>query len=148
LLINSPTREFAWAFGAQVIFPTAREEEMGAGKYRLVLTFGARYNLPAISKGSWAALLLRYDFDVGGDHSRRHISELQLAPLLNFALPHNWFLNLYPSSDIRINLMHQRPGDKGSLFLPFDFMVGKLLSNSVVTSLEIGFPYRQRLPSL
>ena len=140
LVINSPTRDFAWALGAQAIFPTAREEQMGAGKYRLVPTFGARYNLPTISKGSWAALLARYDFDVGGDDSRRHISELQFAPLINFALPDQWFLNFYPSSDIRINLTHQRPGDKGSLFLPFDFMVGKLLSKSLVTSLEIGFP--------
>jgi hypothetical protein len=140
LLINSPTSEFAWAVGAQTIFPTAREEEMGGGKYRLVPTAGARYNLPAISKGSWAALLLRYDFDLGGDDSRSHVSELQLAPLVNFALPDRWFLNLYPSSDIKINLGKQRPGDKGSLFLPLNFMVGKMLTQNLVGSVEIGFP--------
>jgi hypothetical protein len=140
LLINAPTHDFAWATGAQVIFPTAREEEMGGGKYRLVPTLGARYNLAGISQGSWTALLLRYDFDTGGDDSRRHVSELQLAPLVNFALPDSWFVNQYPSSDIRINLGKQRPGDKGSLFLPFNFMIGKMLTKSVVGSVEIGFP--------
>jgi hypothetical protein len=140
LLINAPSPDFAWAFGAQAIFPTAREEQMGGGKYRLVPTLGARYNLPAISQGSWTAFLLRYDVDTGGDNHRSHISELQLAPLVNFALPDQWFLNLYPSSDIRINLLDKRPGDKGKLFLPFNFMVGKLLTKSIVGSIEIGFP--------
>jgi hypothetical protein len=83
---------------------------------------------------------LRYDFDVGGDESRGHISELQLAPLVNFALPDNGFLNLYPSSDIRIDLMHKRRGDEGRLFLPFKFMVGKLVTKNLVGSVEIGFP--------
>ena len=140
LLINALTADFAWAAGAQVIFPTAREDEMGGGKYRLVPTLGARYNVPAISKGSWAALLVRYDFDMAGSDSRAHVSELQLAPLVNFALPDRWFLNLYPSSDIRINLGKKRPNDSGRLFLPFNFMVGKMLTKSMVGSVEFGFP--------
>lgn len=58
LLINTPTPRFAWAVGTQLIFPTASEDEMGGGKWRLVPTVGARYNLPEITPGSWAALLL------------------------------------------------------------------------------------------
>ncbi len=46
LLINAPTPRFAWAVGTQLIFPTASEDEMGGGKWRLVPTVGARYNLP------------------------------------------------------------------------------------------------------
>ncbi len=45
LRINAPTTDFAWAVGAQAIFPTAREEEMGGGKYRLVTTVGLRLKM-------------------------------------------------------------------------------------------------------
>jgi hypothetical protein len=140
LLINTLSKRFAVAGGAQMIFPTASRDTMGAGKYRLVPTLGARYNLPEITPGSWAAFLLRYDYDFAGESDRRHISELQLAPLVNVALPDSWFVNLYPSSDIRYNFAAKRPGDAGRWFLPFNFMVGKLLTRSIVASLEIGVP--------
>jgi hypothetical protein len=106
-----------------------------------VPTIGARYSLPGISKGSWAAVLGRYDFDIAGDNDRGHLSELQLAPLVNFALPDNWFVNLYPSTDIRINLGKQRPGDEGSLFLPFNLWWERC---SQKTSLA---PWRSAFPS-
>jgi hypothetical protein len=143
LFINSPTERFAWALGVQAIFPTATHDEMGGGKYRLVPTLGARYNLPEITKGSWAALLVRYDVSLGGQRERRYISELQFAPLVNFALPDNWFLNLYPSSDIRINLGPKGSRNDGRWFFPFNFMVGKLITKSIVGSVEIGFPIVQ-----
>ena len=49
-------------------------------------------------------------------------------------------MNLYPSSDIRYNFAAKRPGDSGRWFLPFNFMVGKLLTRSIVASLEMGIP--------
>src|SRR5262249_45351920 len=140
LLIYSPSKQFAVAGGAQMIFPTASRNTMGAGKYRLVPTLGARYNLPEITPGAWAAFLLRYDYDFAGESDRLHISELQLVPLVNVALPDGWFVNLSPSSDIRYNFATKRPGDAGRLFLPFNFMVGKLLTRSIVASLEMGVP--------
>ena len=96
-----------------MIFPTASRDNMEAGKYRLVPTLGARYSLPEITPGSWAAFLLRYDYDFTGESDRRHISELQLAPLVNVALPDGWFVNLYPSSDIRYNFAAKRTGNLG-----------------------------------
>ena len=42
--------------------------------------------------------------------------------------------------DIRYNFAAKRPGDSGRWFFPFNFMVGKLLTRSVVASLEIGVP--------
>jgi hypothetical protein len=56
--------------------------------------------------------------DYAGDDDRRHISELQLAPLVNIALPAQWFVNLYPSNDIRYNFGSKRPGDAGRWFVP------------------------------
>lgn len=44
-------------------------------------------------------------------------------------------MTLFPSSDIRINLM-----DDGKLFLPFNVMVGKLVTRSIVASVELGVP--------
>jgi hypothetical protein len=140
LLINTVNERFAWATGAQLIFPTASQDGMGAGKYRIVPTLGTRYNLPEITKGSWAALLVRYDVDYAGDSDRGHISELQFAPIVNIALPHLWFVNLFPSSDIRYNFLSKRPGDSGRWFVPFNFMVGKMLNKSTVTSVEFGIP--------
>jgi Protein of unknown function (DUF1214) len=67
---------------------------------------------------------------------RRHISELQLAPLVNFALPDLWFVNLYPSGDIRYNFGTKRPGDTGQWFVPFNFMVGKMLNRTTVTFVQ------------
>jgi hypothetical protein len=54
LLIYTPSQRFAVAGGAQMIFPTASRDNMGAGKYRLVPTLGARYALPEITPGSWS----------------------------------------------------------------------------------------------
>src|SRR5262245_55955640 len=71
--VHHRRREPGQPGGAQMIFPTASRDNMGAGKYRLVPTLGARYNLPEITPGSWAALLLRYDYDFAGESDRRHI---------------------------------------------------------------------------
>jgi len=47
---------------------------------------------------------VRYAMSFAGDPSARRISEPQIAPTLNIDLPGRWFLTLYPSYDIRINL--------------------------------------------
>jgi hypothetical protein len=118
-----------------LIFLTASQEQMGGGKYRLVPTGAFRLALPEVSKGSFFAFLMRYDYDFAGDEDRPHRSELQLAPLFNVNLPQQWFVTLFPRSDIRINLI-----DGGKLFLPFNVMVGKMVTKSIVASLEIGVP--------
>jgi hypothetical protein len=69
-----------------------------------------------------------------GDPSKRNISNLQLAPLLNIGLPERWFVSLYPSSDIRINFGDPVTGQTGRLFLPFDARVGRNLADHVARS--------------
>jgi len=140
LLIKAGSYSFAWAFGAQAIFPTASEDGMGGGKYRLVPTLGAGWRTPSLGADAWFAGLFRYDFDVSGKDDRRHISELQFAPMLNVPLPQRWFVNLYPSTDIRYNLMAERPGDTGKWFVPFNFMIGRMLNRTTVASVELGIP--------
>jgi hypothetical protein len=140
LFIKTESADFAWALGAQTIFPTATEDGMGGGKYRLVPTVGARWNTPAMGTGSWIALVGRYDFDVAGKDNRNHFSELQFSPIINLPLGQGWFLNLFPSTDIRYNLRDERPGDKGKWFVPFNFMLGKMVNKSTVASVEVGVP--------
>jgi hypothetical protein len=140
LLFNRLTQRFAWGFGSQLIFPTATEDQMGLGKYQVLPTAVLVVTIPEITKGSWLALLGRYETTFAGHDDREDRRELQFAPTLNISLPDCWFVDLFPSSDIRYNLGEQRPGDTGRWFVPFNFMVGKMLSQSIVGSVEVSFP--------
>ena len=144
IVINRPNEMFAWMAGSQFIFPTASQDQMGAGKYRIVPTAAARWMLPALGGGSWFAPLVRYDVDVAGADNRNRIREFQLAPTLNLVSTDGLFLNLYPSSDIRYNFASERPGDTGKWFIPFDFLVGRKLNPMTVATLEVSFPLVQQ----
>jgi hypothetical protein len=113
---------------------------MGSGKYQALPTAVLRVTTPEVTKGSWFALLGRYDVSFAGYEDRAERKEIQLAPTFNLSLPQSWFVTLNPSSDIRYNLADQRPGDTGRWFVPFNFMVGKMLSPSIISSVEVGFP--------
>lgn len=141
LLVHVPNKTFAWAAGAQMIFPTASEEQMGTGKYRVVPTAGVRLGTDNILKGSWLALVARWDRSFAENRSNsKDVNELQFAPCVNIWLPGYWFINLFPSPDIRYNLGEKRIGDSGRWFVPANAMVGKMLSKNVVCTLEVGVP--------
>ena len=77
-----------WAAGAGLRFVAATgAEDITGGKWRALPVAGARYSLPEWSTGSYAEALLRYDASFAGDPSRRNVSNLQLAPMLNINLP-------------------------------------------------------------
>ena len=139
-LIYVIDNRWAVAGGTQLILPTGSLSSTTFGAYRLVPTAAVRAGLPEISPGSFFAGVVRYDFDFAGRSERAHKSELQLSPLLNVNLPDRWFVTLFPSTDIKINLTGKRPGDSGRLFLPFNAMAGKMITKSIVGSLEIGVP--------
>jgi hypothetical protein len=134
ILIRPLSERAAVGFGSQVIAPTATSDSLGAGKWRLVPTAGARYSLPEITPGSFALFGVRYDVDLGGDDDRPSVSELQFAPTLNIALPHTSFLTIFPSTDIRYSFREE------AWFVPFNAQIGKLWGGNVVTSLEAGIP--------
>jgi len=81
-----------------------------------------------------------------GDPSRSKISNLQVAPTLNLDLPNRWFFTFYPNPDIRWNFGDPVPGQTGRLFLPFDAMVGRVLKNGWVASLEGSVPIIKDYP--
>ncbi len=136
-----------WAAGAGLRFvaPTGAEDITG-GKWRTLPVAGIRYSLPEWSTGSYAEALLRYDVSFAGDASKRSVSNLQLAPMLNINLPDRWFLTLYPNTEIRINYGDPVPGQTGRLFLPADFMVGRNVLKDVTLSLEISVPLIKDYP--
>jgi hypothetical protein len=136
-----------WAAGAGLRFvaPTGAED-ITSGKWRALPVAGARYSLPEWSTGSYAEALLRYDVSFAGDPSRRNVSNLQMAPMLNINLPDSWFVTLYPNTEIRINYGDPIPGQTGRLFLPVDFMVGRNLLQDVTVSLELSVPVIKDYP--
>ena len=141
LLVHVPSEHFAWAAGAQIIFPTATEDVMGTGKYRVVPTAITRWATNDMLKGSWVALVARWDKDFAEARSNSgSVNEVQFAPLVNIPLPDKWFINLFPSTDIRYNLGDKRAGDSGRWFVPANALVGKMWGKSVVNTLELGVP--------
>jgi len=136
-----------WAAGAGLRFvaPTGADD-ITSGKWRALPVAGARYSLPELGAGSYAEALLRYDVSFAGDPSRRNVSNLQLAPMLNINLPDRWFFTLYPNTEIRINYGDPIPGQTGRLFLPVDFMVGRNVLKDVTLSLEFSVPVIKDYP--
>ncbi len=141
MIINIVNKRFGWALGAQVVFPTASEDEMGPGQYRLVPTLGMRWTTDEILPGSWIALATRWDKSVSGIRGNAtKVNELQFAPMVNIPLPDQWFINLFPSTDIRYNLGDRREGDSGRWFVPADVLIGKMLDRTTVASVEVSTP--------
>ena len=132
-------------FGARVIAPTGGDG-LGRGKWQIMPIAGLRYALPEVSRGSYFEPFARYDVSFAGDPSKRNISNLQLAPNLNIALPEQWFVSLYPSADIRVNFGDPVPGQTGRLFLPFDVRIGRDLTDHIALSVEIGVPIVKDYP--
>ena len=102
--------------------------------------------LPELSPGSFFTGIVRYDVSFAGNPSARNISNLQLDPLLNIALPYRWFITLYPSPDIRINYGDPIAGQTGRLFLPADILIGRNVTKDVVVSLEVSVPIVNQYP--
>jgi hypothetical protein len=144
-LIENINQRFAFGFGMRVITPTGNDT-LGSGKWQVMPIVGARYGLPEINGSSYFEPLLRYDASVAGDPTRKNISNLQFAPMLNIGLPDRWFVAFYPSADIRINFGDPITGQTGRLFLPFDVRFGKKFTDNIALSLEVGVPIIKDYP--
>jgi hypothetical protein len=145
VFIHNLDQQWAAGFGARLIAPTGGDT-LGSGKWQIMPIAGFRYGLSEISAGSYLEPFARYDVSFAGDPSKRNISNLQLAPVLNVGLPDRWFVAFYPSADIRINFGDPVTGQTGRLFLPFDARVGRDLTDQIALSLEIGVPIIKDYP--
>lgn len=142
------TIDSRWAAGAglRIIAPTGTDGLTG-GTWQALPIVGARYMLPEISPGSFFTGLVRYDVSFAtAVPGSKNVSNLQLAPTLNIALPSRWFVTFYPSPDIRINYGDPITGQTGRLFLPFDFMFGRTMMKDTTLSLELSVPMINQYP--
>lgn len=126
-------KRWALAFGTQVLFPTASQDQFGTGQWQLAPTIAARMGWPELSKGSFLALLVRDQFSFAGDDDRRDINDLVIQPVFNWQLPDLWFVTMAP--EIRFDL----EGD-GDAFVPFDILVGKMITTRCVASVQFDVP--------
>ncbi len=144
-LIHDINARWAFGFGMRLIAPTG-DDVLGSGKWQVMPIVGARLALPEINNGSYFEPLLRYDVSVAGDPTKRNISNLQFAPMLNIKLPDRWYVTFFPSTDIRINYGDPITGQTGRWFVPFDFRVGRKFTDDIALSLEIGVPIIKDYP--
>ncbi len=144
-LIEEISSNWAAGGGLRLFAPTGADN-ITSGKWRAMPIVGARTMLPEVSDGSYFTGIVRYDLSFAGDPAKKNISNLQFDPMLNIALPDRWFFTFYPSADIRVNYGAPVTGQTGRLFLPFDFSVGRTLSNNLTLSLEIGVPIIKDYP--
>jgi hypothetical protein len=138
----------AFGFGARLIWPTATKSTLGAEKYQVAPLISAKWNMPQISKGSWFAPTFRYflsyaDYGSGGE-SRDDISEIAIHPQL-YVKTRGWgwpvdFMHFWVTHGIHINCEDGSTKDNGDVFLPFDIMLGKMLNESTVLSVEFATP--------
>jgi hypothetical protein len=133
LLIAPPQGRLSWGVGVQAILPTASQDQFGSGRYQIAPTIGAVYQLPEVSRGSFAGLLVRNFFDAGGLDGRKEVNELSVQPLFNVALPERAFVTFGP--DLRIDWE-----DDAAVFFPFDVTVGKRVGKATVVSVELQSP--------
>jgi len=144
-LIHEIDARWKAGFGARLIMPTG-DDNLGSGKWQIMPLAGMRYSMPDVGYGMYVEPLLRYDVSFAGDPTRRSISNLQFAPMVNFSFPGGWFLALYPEPDIRWNFGPAVTGQTGRLFLPFDARVGRKFTKQLTVSLEVGVPIINQYP--
>lgn len=137
--------KWTFAFGLKTIFPTAGNNlQIGDGKYQLLPSFGCKYDLGNLSKGAYAGLILRHASDVAGYKSAPYICQTFIQPFLNVELANQWFINFSPQLIYNWRI-------KG-WFVPFDMMVGKMITEEIILSLEyqtaLVYDYKQFTQSI
>jgi len=120
-------------FGARMVFPTAGQDQLGRGKYRIV-PVAVMLRFPSwLPAGSFYGVGMRHDISFAGDRRRREIRQLQLVPTLNIALPNRSFLSFFET------ISHDWNGDKG-WFVPLDIEYGRKYAPDRAASLRLQIP--------
>jgi hypothetical protein len=128
IYVRAFDERWAGGIGLRTILPTATGDAFGSGKVQVVPTVAVRANLPEISPGSYAGLIVRQFVSVAGPSSRASINQLQFEPQLNIGLPDQWFLNLSPKTNYNL--------ETDKWFVPLDLMIGRKFGLHWIASLE------------
>ncbi len=138
LLITPPSGKWTYAFGTQFIFPTAENEDLGQKRYLLIPSAGLKYDLGGWMQGAWFALMARQAFNVTKGTNRPNIRVTYIQPMLNIDLPDRWFLTFAPEA--------LYDWKKKDWFVPFDITMGKMLTRTLVASIEYRSAICDNLP--
>ncbi len=141
-LAHDIDKNWAVAVGARGVGPTG-SDSIGSGKWQVMPGLGLRYSF---SNDTYFTPVVRYALSVGGDPERRNIRQVEFSPAFNIGIADRWFVTLYPSYDVRINVGPEIPGQKGRFFLPFDIAFGREVSKGLQLSLEVAVPIIRDFP--
>lgn len=137
---------WAYAFGARIRTPAPSGTTFGNGNWDIDPILGARVMLSEITEGSYFEPVLLYAQSFAQSFPGTTTSRLEAGPQLKIDLPADWFVELYPTTDIRWNFGEKANGQTGRLFLPFDAQIGRNIGKSLVTSLEVSVPIVKDYP--
>jgi len=130
MILIAPDFEY-WTIGGgfKMILPTAGDNvEIGMGRYQFLPTLACRYSLRDWSPGAYCGLILRQDIDLGGFANAAPVSQTFIQPFMNVDLPMGWFL--YSSPEMIYNW------ETSYWFIPFDLMLGWMITDKLVISIE------------
>lgn len=120
---------WAFAVGIKLIFPTAGDNlEIGQGKYQALPSIAFRQYLTEWNEESYWGMIVRQDFDYAGYSNASRIRQTFIQPFINVGLPQNWFINSSPEMIYN--------WETSKWFIPFDLMVGKMITDKLIISLE------------
>jgi hypothetical protein len=134
VLFTRPTgSRWSFASGAQLLWPTASQDQMGRGKYLAGPIAGVAYHPESWELGGFVGLVVGDSFEYAGKDNREDVHELSVSPLVNYnfeAWDDFWFVTLAP--EVRINWKQDN-----DVFLPFNISIGKLLTDN--STFSVGF---------
>jgi hypothetical protein len=82
------TKPFIWGVGPSITFPTASEDQLGAGKWSAGPT-----GVILVQPG-WGTygLLVRQLWSFAGDDDRANVNQMLIEPFINYNLDNGWYL--------------------------------------------------------
>lgn len=106
-----------WGVGPILVFPTATNEELGAGKYQAGPSAGAIYSG---IKNFIVGAVLQNPISFAGDSNRLSVNQLIVTPTLYYNFEDGWFVGL---SDFNWTFDWK---DNGAALIPVGLQVGKV----------------------
>jgi len=128
IAVIPPKGKWVVGLGGRIIFPTARKDKLGTGKYIFAPALAVHYDWSHIAKGAWVEAIWLHSVDIGGKKRRANIDITALQPRIHFLLPRNWFIESSPV--YRYNWATEE------WHVPVSILIGKLIGKRMIVTLE------------
>jgi hypothetical protein len=129
IMIPTAPGRFEWGFGAKGTFPTAREEQMGTGRWLVSPTAIFMWHPEWMRNDGFFGVTLRDTFDTGLPDDRAEVHYATIQPQFQWNLGRKWFIATAP--EILWDFRHD-----DSWYVPADLMIGTLLGDRWLLSLD------------